>query len=285
MPKSNFSLIDLKSLSKPAEKLIDAVRSASGLLYEPRRIRNKAKAEAEAAIILAAGQAQAEEILFRARQRILNAEVRRQTNLESIIGYALDELPDSVNEEPLDEDWVHQFVGNCADVSSEQMQLLWARILAGEVTSPGSFSKRFLEFMKTLGMREAFAISEFYRYVWMVGLDESKSAVYLNDELIRMNSPTKRADPFVPYSLRMEMSNLGLIHTNVGMSIDRDNRLDFVYQKEQFYSENNHYLPLELPVDYLSSLGEELLTICEPTPALEYRDACVSQYHLLRVES
>jgi hypothetical protein len=285
MSKTNLSLIDLKSLSKPAEKLIEAVSSAVGILYEPRRIRNKAKAEADAAIILATGDAKAEEILFRARERLLHAELRRQANLESIVGYALDELPGSVSDNPVDEDWIHHFVGNCEDISNEQMQLLWARVLAGEVSSPGRFSKRFLEFMKYLGMKEAVLISEFYRYVWLIETEESVSAVYLNDDLIYMNAPSKRKGPFVPYSLRMEMSHLGLIHENLCLTVDRQKRVDFAYQNQRFFSENNNYLPYEIPVDWLSTIGVELLAICEPVEAPEYRDACVNQYQLVPVES
>ncbi len=48
MSDINFSLIDLRALSKPATKLIEAVRSATGIIYEPTRIRRKAKADADA---------------------------------------------------------------------------------------------------------------------------------------------------------------------------------------------------------------------------------------------
>lgn len=43
------SLIDLGDLSKPATVLVEKVCNAVGILYEPRRIRQRAKAEADAA--------------------------------------------------------------------------------------------------------------------------------------------------------------------------------------------------------------------------------------------
>ncbi len=47
MPEGN-SLINLGDLSKPATILIKKISNAVGILYEPRRIKNTAKAEAEA---------------------------------------------------------------------------------------------------------------------------------------------------------------------------------------------------------------------------------------------
>jgi hypothetical protein len=53
MPDKGVSLvnIDLKALSIPATKLIETVASGIGILYEPRRIREKAKADADAKIM------------------------------------------------------------------------------------------------------------------------------------------------------------------------------------------------------------------------------------------
>lgn len=55
MSGNGFSLIDQKGLSEPVTKLVDTVSSGVGILYEPTRIRRKARAEADAAIILARG--------------------------------------------------------------------------------------------------------------------------------------------------------------------------------------------------------------------------------------
>ena len=41
------------------------------------------------------------------------------------------------------------------------MQKLWGRLLAGEVASPQSYSKRTLQFLKTLSKREAAAFERY----------------------------------------------------------------------------------------------------------------------------
>ena len=189
-----------------------------------------------------------------------------------------------VSEKPVDEDWIHHFLGNCADVGDKQMQDLWARILAGEVESPGRFSKRFLEFMKCLGKQEALAIAEFYRYIWLVDTGGHNSAVYLNDELIHMNWPTQKMQTFIPYSLRMAMTHLGLIHEGIAITVDRRGRVDFIYQDKHYSSEANNFLPPNNSVDCLTPLGLELLYICKLEPAPDYRDACVKQNKLVSCE-
>lgn len=63
----------------------------------------------------------------------------------------------SPDAEPMmfDFDWFIRFFDSAGSVSNEEMQLLWARILAGEVHSPGSFSLRALETLHNMTQTEA----------------------------------------------------------------------------------------------------------------------------------
>ena len=47
------NLIDLKPLTKPAEMLIKKISNAAGILYEPKRIKREAEAQAKADLIKA----------------------------------------------------------------------------------------------------------------------------------------------------------------------------------------------------------------------------------------
>ena len=51
------SLVNVGDLVKPIDTLINKISNATGALYEPRRIRRKAKAESEAAITSAKAEA------------------------------------------------------------------------------------------------------------------------------------------------------------------------------------------------------------------------------------
>jgi uncharacterized repeat protein (TIGR03899 family) len=159
-------LISLEGLTEPISKLVEAVRSGVGVLYEPTQIRRRAKAEADAAIIKAEGDIKVQEIAQRASDRVNNREMRRQRNIEAVVEGAKQHLPKSVNNEKVDEDWIAQFFENCQDVGNEQMQTLWAKLLAGEVASPGTYSLRALALIKTLTKKDADLFTQFCGYTW-----------------------------------------------------------------------------------------------------------------------
>jgi hypothetical protein len=155
MSENKFSLKDLSALSEPACKLIDAVSQCIGTLYEPTRIRRKAKAEADATLILAGADAKRQALLKRAAHRLAIQEVHRQKNIESIISHAVKSLPETVSRDPVEPDWVSRFFDECKDVSNEELQNLWGRLLAGEVSSPGSCSRKTLTILKDLSPLDA----------------------------------------------------------------------------------------------------------------------------------
>ena len=54
-----------------------------------------------------------------------------------------------------DHDWTARFFNDIQDVSSEEMQSLWAKVLAGEVEQPGSTSIQTLSILKNLDQATA----------------------------------------------------------------------------------------------------------------------------------
>src|SRR6202453_2433377 len=60
-----------------------------------------------------------------------------------------------VDPAPVAQDWSRHFFSSSQDVSDEDIQKIWARILAGEVTRPGSFAKRTLDALRLIDKQEA----------------------------------------------------------------------------------------------------------------------------------
>ena len=76
---------------------------------------------------------------------------KRIANTRSILEDAAEELGDKkVSDHEPDHDWTARFFNDIQDVSSEEMQLLWAKVLAGEVERPGSTSIRTLSILRNL---------------------------------------------------------------------------------------------------------------------------------------
>ncbi len=159
------SLSKLGDLTKPATVLIEKISSAIGVLYEPQKIIRNAKATAKASKIAAIANIEITEIEERAFNRLVVEEIRKQKNIEKVISLALEKLNKKAQPEHIDEDWISQFFDNCKNISNEEMQHLWAFILAGEANNPGAFSKRTLNHLKLISKEEAILFSKFCQFV------------------------------------------------------------------------------------------------------------------------
>jgi hypothetical protein len=152
---SGFTLIDLGKLSKPATVLIEKVSAAIGVLYEPVQIKRIARAEAEADKIKALAGIEVNEIQQRAIRRLVYEEGRRQENMEKITAAAAEQLGNEAKPERMDPDWISGFYEKCRNVSDAEMQSLWSKLLAGEATIPGSYSKRTVALVASLEKADA----------------------------------------------------------------------------------------------------------------------------------
>lgn len=63
----------------------------------------------------------------------------------------------------LDDDWLNVFERYAEDASSERMQSLWGRVLAGEIRRPGRYSTRTLRFLSEFSQTDALNFEEFSR--------------------------------------------------------------------------------------------------------------------------
>lgn len=172
-------LVSFGDLGKPVNTLIERVSDAVGGLTRPWQIRRVAGAEAEAAVIRAESEIRITELHKEAFLRFLDEEVVKQTNMESILLKAIPNVdPDNAKPEDVTGDWFANFFDKCRIVSDEDMQQLWARILAGEANNPGSFSRRTVNLMADLDKQDAEAFTHLCRFVWTSGEDWKSPLVF-----------------------------------------------------------------------------------------------------------
>ena len=190
-------------LSVPAiKKLVDYTASGIGSTASFFFSRMVARREAEVKAITAEGEAEAQRILAEGRatsmqiiaaaqaearselispeaslqgevkigelieQRVRFQEEKRQANIGSVVEHAAQELGDrEVQDHEVDHDWTARFFNNVQDVSSEEMQQLWAKVLAGEVERPGQFSLRTLDTLHNMSVGEAKLFAEACNYI------------------------------------------------------------------------------------------------------------------------
>ena len=180
---SSILLVNFGQLSKPADTLIKKVSGAIGGVFAPLQIKRVAKAEAEASLIKAKAEIEITDLHRRAMHRFVEEEARRQENMERITEKSLPQLESGSDPSKMEDDWVTNFFDKSRIVSDNDMQELWARVLAGEANSPGSYSKRTVNFFGDLDKRDAELFSALCSFGWLVGrftplLFDSEAAVY-----------------------------------------------------------------------------------------------------------
>ena len=171
------------ALSKLADYAASGIGSVAGPMLASWNARREANAkvisaagEVEAERILAEGQATTMQIIAKAQadarsvlvspgsavrgqldfgasvtQRIQFQEEKRHNNIGQVVTTAALELGDKdVHDHEPDHDWTARFFGDIQDVSTEETQLLYAKILAREIERPGSTSFKALSILKDL---------------------------------------------------------------------------------------------------------------------------------------
>lgn len=175
-----------KAMVSPINKMIECISGAIGKIYEPIHIKRMAKANAVAvktmqeAIEAKSELAQAfnngliqidnkelNGLTVRSIERSLYQETVKQQNLESVVAkaYGLLENEPDVSDEPVEQDWMARFINSIETISDDDMQLLWAKVLAGEIKKPQTYSLRTLENLKNLSKEEALLFQKYCDYI------------------------------------------------------------------------------------------------------------------------
>lgn len=143
--EAKAKLVEAKNTSRVME--IDAAAQS-------RAVKTLAEGYAEAQTTLEpSGLRVSAEVDFsdRVEQSVRFQATKKQANMESVVEKSAEELGDhEVPDEEPDHDWTARFFEYAQDISSDDMQTLWAKVLAGEVERPGATSLRTLSVLRNL---------------------------------------------------------------------------------------------------------------------------------------
>lgn len=277
------SLINLGNLSKPADTLIKKVSDAVGGLFAPYQVKRMAKAEAEAAMIKAQSKTEITDLHRRAVRRWIDEEAQRQKNMEDITAKALPQLDEKATPDSVEDDWLVNFFDKSRIVSDNEMQELWSRVLAGEANTPGTYSKRTVNFLSDLDKADAELFIKLCGFGWMLGdvvplVFDVQAEIY-NKHGINFNSLS-------------HLESIGLIQLN---NLSGFLRLGLPKTFSVLYY--GKWLTLEMPKDtdngleigkaLLTKIGQELAPICGSKSVEGFRDYVMDKWkpYLAKPES
>lgn len=131
-------------------------------------------------------------------------DVREISNIVSAYSFAINELKKlpGVDGENLDPDWATAFYDSAKGSSDEEIQVLWGKILAGEIAHHGKFYKRTLSILKNMESKEA------KHFVELVPLLIAKETV---PEFIFQNNE------FFQYNDLQTLMDCGIVNSSDGL--------------------------------------------------------------------
>ena len=224
--------------------------------------------------------------------------LREQHNLEKILDFATDILKrkkyddstnqqvDSESERSISDDWFNIFEKEGSQKSSEEVQHRFARVLAGEIEKPCSYSIRTV---KILGELDQYAAALFKRLCSacvVLGIPNSKILI---DARVPSLGGTAGTNSLGKYGLNFAQLNIlneyGLIISDYDTWLTCDGIIEYKGDPAplQFYHQGSTWVLLPLPERdnktefrlsgvVLSQVGRELFHIVDQDPMPEYTE-------------
>ena len=218
-----------------------------------------------------------------ANKNILADAIRKEVNLSKTIIFAESELindSQAPSDSKVSDDWLFRWKEFASKSSDEQIQQLWAKILAGEIKTPGKSSYRLLDLFDKLSRQEIEDISKVF------------SLTMRNNNLIVRG--TKSDTSFLVTSkldkgFFEKMGELGIVSQSTSGVMNITTAFDFSEFNPFHLEYNGFVLSLKksdtlkddkLSVMYysLSKLGQELFFMAKVPTNREYLESLISDF-------
>lgn len=158
---------------KGLAKLLEVLRDSIIGIIKPSQLEKIALAQASVASIASTSAfktALKQNLANEISQMTHSArEIRQFHNIANVYAYAAQELQmiDGINDTPVSSEWSAIFFDYAQDICEEDAQVIWAKILAGEIAKPGSFHKRTLSVLRNIETFEAKWFADICQFVFL----------------------------------------------------------------------------------------------------------------------
>lgn len=192
---------DIKDLCELGKYAIDKIEKNSGFIYTNRVAR-----ESLIERIKEMNLSPIEEAAYISHTDKIIKEYSRQNN---IVQHAINHLKENnmtVSQETTEdeEEWFSKFFEYAKHIAKEDMQLLWGRILANELSVPGSATKQLLHTMSIMEREQAIAFSKLCTHTVSFS-----NKLFLLCNLI--NEGTYWKSKSIDLDIVLELESLGLV--------------------------------------------------------------------------
>ena len=258
--------------SPVAVALVNKIADLFGWASAPSQEIRMAKAQTAANLIMAQGDLEVQALIDRAATRSLLEDVREQEIIEKIVAKTIPALSHNATPATLDNDWLANLLAKCRNTSDEEMQNTWARILAGEANSPGSFSRKTINIVADLERADAEQFVLLCRFAWTMNGTPIPLTYDLSHPIYGSLS--------LNHNVCMHLADLGLIQfMTLGFhQVHLITDMISSYQCRSFKIEHTGGgLLLNVGKTVFTEAGEQLLSIVDHSPMDGFCDYVIQQ--------
>lgn len=216
-------------------------------------------------MITATRELEIDEMQRRALMRLAREEASNQENMEAILDKAVNLVGDDASPENIDSDWIRRFFDRSRLISDEAVQDVWAKLLAGEADSPGTYSKRAIDVLDSLDSKDIHTFSRLCSFAVIIGtptvlIYDVSDSIYQGNGLSMYDIST--------------LESVGLVHQSIGYErsgLEQSGHISY-FEKKLYIEFTESQLDPGSPDSYRMSLGtvviskagRELLRLVEP---------------------
>lgn len=189
----------------------------------------------------------------------LRDTIRKEVNIAKTIIIAEDNLANTENEsykennKQISDDWLYTWKDHVANISDEELQILWGKVLSQEFINPGSIKLRTLNFIKSLSKEEAHLIHKMTPFICD------------NDFIFNMNYIIRKHYSFADLLLLEELNilsgaSIGSLVIEKELSINDSHFFHLNNKKAiRVTNQTTSNVMISLPIIKLTSIGKNLI--------------------------
>lgn len=202
-------------------KLVESVEDVIKTLYAPALTLKNGKAEVDVEVY----RKQQNDRLLE-NQTFTLYEITKLKNFVNSANFASIELQRNDEQDvgdDIDFDWIMRFFDAVGNISNEELQKLWGKVLAGEIRHSGTCSLRTMDIVRNLSQNEAKIFNKLSQYV----LQSGDCYFILNDGFCELNEYNIKSHEYIlKTGLKYSESIIPMIECGL-LSVDNALATDF----------------------------------------------------------
>ncbi|MFO7482356.1 DUF2806 domain-containing protein [Oceanibaculum nanhaiense] len=230
-----------------------------------------------------------ESLIGVARDNIYIDEVQKSINLKKILLFSEEEAEhlDNINsvsskkdDSQFDNDWFSKWQNEARNISKEEVQRLWARLLAGEINNPGSYSFRTINFLANISTGDIEIISKISPFITGFGVVKIKDNFFeeknikFSDILIMQEMGILNGVDAIGLNYELNF----IEHNNMAVSTLTCNNKGLIFILGPF---STSLKKIEFPIYGLTKLGKEIISLAK----FEANDAYLKEIANMSIEN